>query len=142
MDDLARHRSGTAEGSRLRRVSSRQNALVKDLRQAFSHAECTAEGYCAIEGVRIIEEAVRSGARFRAVFFAESARQKSERLLPQISLHAEALLLPDEIFQSAIATESPQGAAALVKIRDFMLGDLLNAPTPLVVVAAGVQDPG
>src|SRR5436305_1574987 len=127
MDDLARHRSGSAERGRLRRVSSRQNALVKDLRQAFSHAKCTADGYCAIEGVRIIEEAVRSSARFRAVFFAESARQKSERLLPQISSHAEVLLLPDEIFQSAVATESPQGVAALVKVREFTFDDLLNA---------------
>ena len=142
MDDFARHRSGTAESGRLRRVTSRQNALVKDLRHAFSQAECTADGYCAIEGVRIIEEAVRSAARFRAIFFAESARQKAERLLPQISSHAEALLLPDEIFQSAVATESPQGVAALVKLREVGLDDVLHAPSPLIVVAAGVQDPG
>src|SRR5437764_3355306 len=142
MDDLPRRRSGIAESGRLRRVTSRQNALVKELRHAFAHAECTADGYCAIEGVRIIEEAVRSGARFRAAFFAESARQKAERLLPQISSHAEALLLPDEIFQSAVATENPQGVAALVKLREFALGDVLKGPTPLIVVAAGVQDPG
>jgi RNA methyltransferase, TrmH family len=142
MDDLHSQAARAREAARLRTVSSRQNAVVKELRRAFAHAECSADGYCAIEGVRIIEEAVRSGARFRAVFFAESAQQKAERLLPQISTHAEALVLPDHVFQSAVATETPQGVAALVKLRQFTLEDVLTVPLPLVVVAAGVQDPG
>jgi len=46
--------------SRLRPVTSRQNALVKDLRKAFSQGEPTGEGYIAVEGLRIVEEAIRS----------------------------------------------------------------------------------
>ena len=61
--------------SRLRRVSSRQNALVKDLRKALSQGEPTAEGYLAVEGVRMIEEAIRSGLRFQAVFFSEGRQR-------------------------------------------------------------------
>jgi TrmH family RNA methyltransferase len=142
MDDPHLLPARAREAGRLRTVSSRQNALVKELRRAFAHAEGSADSYCAIEGLRIIEEAVRSGARFRAVFFAESARQKADRLLPQISSHAEALVLPDEVFHSAVATETPQGVAALVKLRQFTLEDVLNGSSPLIVVAAGVQDPG
>ncbi len=129
-------------GERLRPISSRQNALLKELRRAFTQGECTADGYCAIEGVRTIEEAVRSGLRFRAVFFSESARERAARLLPQISSHAETLLVPDAAFQSAVATESPQGVAALVQAKKFTMEDVLAAPGPLVVVVAGVQDPG
>ena len=94
--------------SRLRRVSSRQNALVKDLRKALSQSEPTAEGYLAIEGVRIIEEAIRSGLRFQAVFFSEAGSAHATRLLPQIGSQVEVLLLPDEVFLSAVSTESPQ----------------------------------
>jgi len=129
--------------SRLRRVSSRQNALVKDLRKALSQGEPTAEGYLAVEGVRMIEEAIRSGLRFQAVFFSESGSAHATRLLPQIGSQVEILLLPDEVFVSAVSTESPQGVAALVKLRAHKLEDLMDAAAdPLLVGVAGIQDPG
>jgi RNA methyltransferase, TrmH family len=130
--------------SRLRRVSSRQNALVKDLRRSFSHGEPTDQGAVAIEGLRIIEEAIRSGLRFEAVFFSESGSGHAARLLPQISSHAEALLLPDDVFSSAVNTETPQGVAALVKLKAAKLEDLLDQVSPdfLLVAAGGIQDPG
>jgi RNA methyltransferase, TrmH family len=129
--------------SRLRRVSSRQNALVKDLRKALSHGEPTAEGYLAVEGVRMIEEAIRSGLRFQAVFFSESGSAHATRLLPQIGSQVEVLLLPDEVFVSAVSTESPQGVAALVKLRPHKFEDLMEAgANALLVGIAGIQDPG
>ena len=127
----------------MRRVSSRQNALVKDLRKALSQGEPTAEGYLAVEGVRMIEEAIRSGLRFQAVFFSESGSAHATRLLPQIGSQVEILLLPDEVFVSAVSTESPQGVAALVKLRAHKLEDLMEAAAdPLLVGVAGIQDPG
>jgi TrmH family RNA methyltransferase len=127
----------------LRRVSSRQNALVKDLRKALSQSEPTAEGYLAIEGVRIIEEAIRSGLRFQAVFFSEAGSTHATRLLPQIGSQVEVLLLPDEVFLSAVSTESPQGVAALVKLRPHKFEELLeSASDSLLVGVAGIQDPG
>ena len=130
------------EYDRLRRVSSRQNSLVKELRRAFHDGEPAADGSIAIESVRTIEEAIRSGLRFRAVFFAESAQPRAGRLLPQFSANVEILLLPDDVFQSVVATETPQGVAALVRLKIHKLDDLLAAPVPLIVAAAGVQDPG
>lgn len=129
---------------RLRPITSRQNALVKELRQAFFEGEPTSEGGVAIEGVRIIEEAVRSGLRFQAVFFSESGRKHAARLLPQISHQTQALLLPDSVFSSAVSTETPQGVAALVKLKPAKLEDLLDATggVPLLVGVAGIQDPG
>lgn len=126
---------------RLRQVSSKQNVLVKQLRQCFTQAGLTEEGCCAIEGVRMLEEAIRSGLRLKAVFFSQSARERANRLLPQLGSHVETLLLPDEVFRSAVITETPQGVAALVKPKSFDFEDLL-AGTPLVMGAAGIQDPG
>ncbi|MGZ4839744.1 MAG: TrmH family RNA methyltransferase [Terriglobales bacterium] len=127
---------------RLRRVGSRQNSLVKELRRAFHQGEATPDGHIAIESVRTIEEAIRSGLRFHAVFFSESAQARAERLLPQVSTHVDTLLLPDDVFQSAVATETPQGVAALVKLKTCKLEDLLAVPDALIVAAVGVQDPG
>lgn len=128
---------------RLRRIEGRHNALVKELRRAFSRGELTDDGCCAIEGVRIIEEAVRSGMRFRAVFFRASAENRAERLLPQIAAGVETLLLPEKLFASAVPSETPQGVAALVKWKETPLENVLarTAGGPLVAIA-GVQDPG
>jgi RNA methyltransferase, TrmH family len=128
--------------SRLRAVTSAQNKQVKDLRNAFSKSELTEDGHAAIESVRTIEEAIRSGLKFRAVFFSESGKGRAERLLPQLGSHVETLLLPDSIFQGAVDTESPQGVAALVKLETHTLEDLFRTSEPLIVVAAAVQDPG
>jgi TrmH family RNA methyltransferase len=128
---------------RLRRVTSRQNALVKDLRRAFTQDE-TSEGSLGVEGVRLIEEAVRSGLRFQAVFFSNAGRAHAARLLPQIASQVEVLLLPDDVFSSAVTTETPQGVAALVKLRPAKFEDVLEQipSAPLLVGVAGLQDPG
>ena len=128
---------------RLRRIEGRHNALVKELRKAFARGEPTSDGYCAIEGTRILEEAIRSGLRFRAVFFSQSAENKAERLFPQIGAHVETLLLPDKLFATAVPSESPQGVAALVRWKEFSLDDVLaKAQSGPLLAVAGVQDPG
>jgi RNA methyltransferase, TrmH family len=129
--------------ARLRRIEGRHNALVKQLRQAFVHAERTENGDCAIEGIRIVEEAIRSGLRFRAIFFKESSQNQAERLLPQIGAHVETLLLPDKLFDGAVPSETSQGVAALVRLKEFSLGDLFERLQvgPLIVII-GLQDPG
>jgi TrmH family RNA methyltransferase len=128
---------------RLRRIEGRHNPLVKQLRQAFSRSERTEDGDCAIEGIRIVEEAIRSGLRFRAVFFRQSAQDRAERLLPQIGAHVETVLLPDKLFDSSVPTETPQGVAALVRWKEFSLADVLErVQVGPIMVLAGLQDPG
>jgi TrmH family RNA methyltransferase len=135
--------SASSAQQRLRRVEGRHNSLVKELRQAFAHAELTDEGDCAVEGLRIVEEAIRSGLRFKAVFFKESAQNLAERLLPQIGANVSTLLLPDKLFDGAVSSETPQGVAALVRVKDFSLDDLVERMQigPILVVV-GLQDPG
>lgn len=132
-----------APNERLRRIDGRHNALVKALRAAFAQAEPTPEGFCAIEGWRILEEAIRSGLKFHAVFFSDSAENKAHRLLPQLGAHVETVLLPDKLFAGIVPSDAPQGVAALVRLKEFTLEDVIARSTtgPLVAVA-GVQDPG
>ena len=129
---------------RLRRIEGRHNPLVRELRQGFVRGELTEDGFCAVEGLRIIEEAIRSGLRFRAVFFSKSAAAtKAERLLPQIGANVETLILPEKLFASAVPSETPQGVAALVRLKEASLEDLLEKAKagPLLAIV-GIQDPG
>ena len=128
--------------SRLRRIDSRQNARVKELRRAFAEATPNQQGEVAIEGMHLVEEAIRSGLKLATVFFSDSARERAHKLLPQLSSHTEALLLPDTVFAGAVPTETPQGVAALVRVKPSTLENILKAEPALLVITAGLQDPG
>ena len=128
---------------RLRHIEGRHNSLLKELRQAFARAERTPSDDTAIEGLRIVEEAIRSGLRFQAIFFKQSAQNLAERLLPQIGAQVESLLLPDKLFDGAVPSESPQGVAALVRLKEFSLDDVLERlQVGPVILVVGLQDPG
>ena len=132
-----------ASTDRLRPVAGRHNARLKELRHAFRHAELTAGGECAIEGVKLVDEALRHAQQVLTIFFSESASQATEKLLPQIGSRTDTLVVPDALFQSIVPSETPQGVAALVKLRASSSEQLLDraADRPLLVVA-GLQDPG
>ncbi|MGB9205697.1 MAG: RNA methyltransferase [Terriglobales bacterium] len=128
---------------RLRPIAGRHNPRLKELRLAFRRAELTAQGECAIEGVKLIEEALRSGRHVESVFFSKSARPLAEKLLPQIGAGTETLVLPDALFNSIVPSDAPQGVAALLKLPAFSAAQLLDRSSDgPFVVAAGLQDPG
>src|SRR4051812_3546986 len=108
---------GSRQSLRLRTVTSAQNALLKEMRKAFSRNE-PVEGYFAIEGFKLIEEAIRSGAKLRAVVFSESGAARADRLLPQLHAQTETIMVTDKIFESFAETEAPQGVAALASIKE------------------------
>src|SRR5258708_17899245 len=107
------------QADRLRPVASRHNQRLKELRLAFRRAELTAQGECAIEGVKLLEEALRSGQHLESVFFSESARPLAGKLLPQIGARTETLIMPNALFNSSVPSDAPQGVAALVKLAAF-----------------------
>ncbi len=131
------------QADRLRPIAGRHNQRLKELRQAFRRAELTAQGECAIEGVKLLEEALRSGQHLESVFFSESARPLAGKLLPQINARTETIVLPNALFNSIAPSDAPQGVAALLKLRNFSATELLDRSSEgPFVVAAGLQDPG
>jgi RNA methyltransferase, TrmH family len=134
---------GSDAGGRLRAVAGRHNARLKELRVAFRRAELTSRGECAIEGVRLLEEALRAGHPPSTIFFSESTRPLAEKLLRQIGAHSETLMLPAALFKSVVPSENSQGVAALVKLPAWSATQLLErSKLGPIVVAAGLQDPG
>ncbi len=134
----------------IRIVQSKQNSRLKDLRRALAQPGRDGSSLAGIEGPNLLEEALRAGLRISCIFVAQGA----EHLLEGFPLPAETeiLLLPRELLVSALATETPQPVAALVEPPAWswadVLGDtkkaasLLAKAKPLIVVLAGLQDPG
>ena len=109
----------------------------------------TESGFVGVEGVRLVEEALRSGCRIDAVLFSETGARYRERLAPFIGrpeIAFPVLQTTDRLFEGLADTEHPQGVAALVEPRVTTFDDLVRTPegvcSPLLIVLAGVQDPG
>lgn len=127
----------------IRIVTSKQNARLKELRRAFGGPARATRGLAAIDGPILIEEALRAGLRIDRLFVA----QGHEKLYEELPLPAETeiLLMPMDVLESAMATPAPQPVAALVEPPDWTWAHLLDRHrkvVPLVLMLAGIQDPG
>jgi RNA methyltransferase, TrmH family len=119
-----------------RRVESRQNSRIKELRAGLARG--VKSPHIAVEGLHLTEEAVKSGLRLHTVF----VRQGNEALLEHLAVgNAEILMVAEDVFHSATLTERPQGIAALVEAPQFTVEAMFHG-IPLVLIAAGMQDPG
>jgi TrmH family RNA methyltransferase len=119
-----------------RRVESRQNGRIKELRAALARGSRTP--HVAVEGLHLVQEAVKSSLKLHTVF----VRSGNEALLGQVAVgDAEVLVVAEEVFSSATTTEHPQGIAALLEAPQFTTQAMFRR-NPLVVVAAELQDPG
>jgi TrmH family RNA methyltransferase len=124
-------------------VQSKQNARLKELRNAIARPVRNERGLVGIEGPNLLAEALRAGLRIASVFVARG----SERLLDEIGLPLglDILQLPKELLDSALMTETPQPVAALVEPPDWTWAHMLprrDGADPLIVILAGLQDPG
>ena len=130
-------------------ISSRDNRWLKEFRMALRGGLPTESGAVGVEGPRLVEEALRSTCPIRAVLFSESGERFHSRLAPYLDrpeVSIPVLRTTDRLFEGIADTEHPQGVAALVHPRTYTFDDIsrpsAQGAAPLIVVLAGVQDPG
>jgi RNA methyltransferase, TrmH family len=120
--------------------SSRGGASARP--RAGSSPQALPEGEIAgVEGARLVETALHSSAEILALLFSDTGAKHMRRLQPSIPPGARLLRTTDRLFAFASGTETPQGVAALVRPRLGTFDDLIGG-TPLILILAGVQDPG
>lgn len=123
----------------VRIVQSKHNARLKELRRVLTR-NGREEHLAALEGPNLVREAVRAGVRLLTVFAAQEEQELPGGLeLPE---DTELLLAPRALLRDALATEAPQAVAALIEPPVWNWDDVLAKPNPLIVVLAGLQDPG
>jgi TrmH family RNA methyltransferase len=128
-------------GSQAETVTSRDNRWLRDFRAALRRGAPTDEGFLGVEGARLVEEALGSGLEIAAVLTSTSGEPHLERLLRHVPPGARLVRCSDKLFESVADTKTPQGIAALVRRPEWRFEDIIGG-LPLVVVLAGVQDPG
>ncbi|HXX22663.1 MAG TPA: RNA methyltransferase [Terriglobia bacterium] len=129
--------------ARTRPIRSPTNSLLKVYRRALAKGT-TREGWLAVEGPFLVEEALGAApaVRTHSVLMAESGWVKFARLLERLPAEAEAVQVPDCLFEQVAQTQNPQGIAALVELPPHSLDTVLRGQNLLLLVACGLQDPG
>ena len=135
-------------------ITSRDNQWLKKFRDALRGTGPRQDEPIGVEGPKLIEDAVRSGLVTEALLVSDAAERELARILAAAT-HTDAgiprsqvLRTTDKLFAGVAGTEAPQGVAALFHQRAWGFEDVLRGPgpmrqdSPLVVVMAGVQDPG
>lgn len=129
-------------GGQTQAIQSRQNEQVKKLRQALTRGQRTAEGLLAVETFHLLEEALASGLAVPQVFCTPEAEEELRRLLERHRVAPQVVRLAARVFESVSAAPALQGVAALVRPRSWTVADLFHPHPPLVLLLAGIQDPG
>lgn len=119
-------------------IASRQNARLKDLRRRLSD-QAPDDGWLAIEGEHLLEEAGRSGLPIETLFLRDGHRWL--RTSPPVEA-STLLAVQPAVFDSACATQAPQGVAAILRQPQWTLEAMLRAPAARLLILDGLQDPG
>jgi RNA methyltransferase, TrmH family len=122
-------------------IRSRANPFFKRLVQL---KERGADDLALIEGVRLLEEALRAGVTIREVAAATRVQEspRGPALLRTLKERGVPVrLLEDRLLDAVSETETSQGVLALAE-RPTFAEEAPFAGVPLLVVAVGIQNPG
>jgi TrmH family RNA methyltransferase len=139
-------------------ITSRDNKWLKLFRSALRGTGPGSEEPIGVEGPKLVEEALRSGFEADALLVSVTGEQHLAQILliagaSDTGIRRERIFkTTDQLFAGCAGTETPQGVAALFRQPQWNLEDVLrgrggtggslSAGAPLVLVMAGVQDPG
>jgi len=135
---MIQHTTPGTNTSRL--ITSPKNPLLREVRRAMARGELTADGCCAAETFHLLEEAIRSNRPIRAILAAQSVSAAVASHVKGLR-EAAVQVVPDELFQAVVSTESAQGVLALVEPPAWTVDQLFRGRS-LVLILDGVQDPG
>jgi TrmH family RNA methyltransferase len=89
----------------------------------------------------MVESALGAGLAVEAVLVSEAGEKYLEHIEGTLTPEIRILRTTDRLFAGVTGTPAPQGIAALVRPKVVSAEDLLRG-IPLLVILAGVQDPG
>jgi len=123
-------------------ITSPDNQQIKEARKLHRRRQRARSGMLLIEGIRLVRDALQSGASIQKLFYAPTMIAENDAALALMaSAEEKGLLLQpcaDEIFGLLTETVTPQGVAAVVAMPACPL------PTPLrfTIILDQVRDPG
>jgi TrmH family RNA methyltransferase len=126
----------------MRRISSRQNAIVARFRDLARGRG--PDGHVLLEGEHLLEEALDAGVALDTVAIAERLLTiGSPPIVDRILRHgADALRVPDTLMAALSPVKQPSGIVAIARLSPASLEAAAGTAPQLMVVLAGIQDAG
>lgn len=144
----------------MERISSRQNAMVKRFRDLARTARGTGSGRdhpsrgghaaeVLLDGEHLVQEALACDIPVEIAAVAETALAHSRGAMARIARDVtkrggRVVAVTDQVLAAMSPVQHPSGIVAIGRARPADLGVVLSgaAHVPLVLVLAGIQDPG
>ena len=125
-------------------TTSKDNSEIKHLRSLSDPKQRRKERAFLIEGVKMVEEALRDNAGVVKVVASPTLVQHHGKGVLKLaeSRSIEVLWISDKLMDTVAETKTPQPVMAVVTIKEHSEDDLLAHGSKLVVVAHQLQDPG
>ncbi len=126
-------------------ISSRSNAQIKNIRSLSRHKARKQSGLFLAEGLRLVTEAVQTGAEIETLVYAPDLLTSENGLAlieEQEQRGIRCLSVTPEVFKSFASKDNPQGIAAVVRQQWTVLENIHPGDELCWVALDAVQDPG
>jgi TrmH family RNA methyltransferase len=125
-------------------ITSRQNPRIVEARRLAERKHRRQQGRFLVEGVKLLELALRAGARPQTVFVCyQELAPDAEGLLERLhAAGAELLPVSPAVMQALAEREAAEGLVVTFDLWEASLDDLRLAGSDLVLVLDRLQDPG
>ena len=129
--------------SGMQRITSKENKKIKLLSKLLtSQKERSESGLFVLEGLRLVEDGIRSGAKIKEVYMVESFLPKfNERLEGIVNEECELYIIDDFILPKITDTKTPQGVVALFE-GSIYVEELPQDMSCGSLLLSNLQDPG
>ena len=121
-------------------ITSSQNPKLKLVRTLQGRAKERHEaGMFVVEGVRLVEEAVKAHWQFEFVLFSDGLSERGKELVNNLTANQiELEEVSGDLLQNVSETETPQGILAVLKLDTLPIPD---SPT-FLIIPDQIRDPG
>lgn len=124
-------------------ILSPQNPRAKEWAQLLEKKHRDKQQKYIIEGIHLVQEALRSGADVECVAFdVEQGIPGELSNMTDIGGEAQWIGVSAAVIAKCTDTKTPQPVFAVVRKQKAAIGELLARKNSLVIVLDGVQDPG
>lgn len=123
------------------KIESKENKIFKETRKLKERKWRNKNKKFLIEGIRIVEEAIKADAFIDCIFISESSYENENILKISENKDRKSFILSDELFKILSDTENSQGIIAVVNMKSVNNIDT-NDKSSMYVLADKVQDPG
>jgi TrmH family RNA methyltransferase len=125
-------------------IISKDNSTIKHLRSLSEPKNRKKESAFLLEGVKMVEEALRDNLGVLMVVAAPSLVQHHGRGVLKLaeSKQIDILWISEKLMDSLAESKMPQPVMALVRMRQHTVEEILSHDSKLVVIAHQLQDPG